>query len=192
MDRGPGRPRDAELDEVILRTAQAHLARHGYAAMSVSAIAADAGTTRQAVYRRWPTKADLATAAVAAMARPTAVAADGDPFEALVTELADFARGITRPDGLPLVGTMLLSGADPELVRLYRQRVVAPRRNRIRAILTEARDAGLLDAAADIDSAVPMLTGAWYATALGGRTPPPDWPRRTATLAWRALGGRPG
>ena len=33
---------------------------NGYDAMSVVAVAADAGTTRQAVYRRWPTKADLA------------------------------------------------------------------------------------------------------------------------------------
>jgi AcrR family transcriptional regulator len=192
VHRGPGRPRDAELDDVILRTAQAHLARHGYAAMSVSAIAAEAGTTRQAVYRRFPTKADLATAAIAALAGPApSTDGAGGPFEALVAELAHFARGVARPDGLPMVGTMLLGGADPELVRLYRQRVVAPRRTHLRAILTAARDAGLIDADADIDLAVPMLTGSWYATALAGRTPPRNWPRRTATLIWRALGGRP-
>lgn len=81
-----------------------------------------------------------------------------------------------------MVGTMLLGSADPELVHLYRQRVVCPRRGRIEAILTRARDAGLLSPDADLDVAVPMLTGSWYATALGGRTPPRDWPRRAATL----------
>lgn len=190
MARGPGRPRDAELDDVILRTAQSHLARDGYAAMSVSAIAADAGTTRQALYRRWPTKADLATAAIAALRRPAPPGAERDPFDGLVAELTDFARGVARPDGLPMVGTMLLGSVDPELLRLYRQRVVAPRRSRLRAILTAARDAGLLDADADIDTAVPMLTGSFYATALAGGPPGPDWPRRTAAVVWRALGGR--
>jgi AcrR family transcriptional regulator len=175
-----------------MQTTQTHLARHGYAAMSVSAIAADAGTTRQAVYRRWPTKAELATAAIAALAHPPDAHTGRDPFDALVAELTDFARGIARPDGLPMVGTMLLGGADRELVRLYRQRVVAPRRRRISAILAEARDQGLLDPAADIETAVPMLTGSWYATALAGATPPRDWPRRAALLVWRALGGRSG
>jgi AcrR family transcriptional regulator len=189
VKRGPGRPRDHELDEAILRTAQAHLARDGYAAMSVSAVAAEAGTTRQAVYRRWPSKADLATAAITAIPPPHGNGAPDNPFAALVADLTGFAGGITRPDRLAMVGTMLLGGADPQLVRLYRRRVVAPRRSRLRAILAEARDAGLLDPAADIDGAVPMLTGSWYATALAGHPPGRDWPRRTAGLVWRALGG---
>jgi AcrR family transcriptional regulator len=191
MRPGPGRPRNTELDDSILRAAQAELARHGYQAMSVSAIADSAGTTRQAIYRRWPSKADLATAAIAALAHTVEHETASDPFAALVAELTDFARGVARPDGLPMVGTMLLGAADPDLARLYRQRVVAPRRQRLRAILTAARDAGQLHADADIDTAVPMLTGSWYATALAGRTPPHDWPRRAATLLWRALGGHP-
>jgi len=36
--------------------------------MSLAAVAQEAGTTRQALYRRWPTKASLAAAAVAAAA----------------------------------------------------------------------------------------------------------------------------
>lgn len=36
----------------------------GYESMSLAAVAHEARTTRQALYRRWPTKADLAAAAV--------------------------------------------------------------------------------------------------------------------------------
>ncbi len=34
-----------------------------------------------------------------------------------------------------------------------------------------------------------MGTGSWYARALAGDSPPPDWPARTAALIWRAVGG---
>jgi AcrR family transcriptional regulator len=188
---GRGRPRDHRIDGRILDVTRRHLARHGYEAMSLTAIAAEAGTTRQALYRRWPSKADLATAAIAAMSRTEERPPTDDPFADLVRELEAFRRGISRPDGLSMVGTMLNSHADPHLVALYRQRVVAPRRARLRAILQRAQRAGRLDpdADADVDLAVTMLTGNWYARALAGDPPPRHWARRAATLAWRALGG---
>lgn len=189
--RGAGRPRDGEIDDRILAVTRHHLARDGYAALSVVAIAAEAGTTRQALYRRWPSKADLATAAIAAMASADATPATDDPYADLVAELTAFRRGVSRPDGLSMVGTMLLSSTDPDLVARYRERVVAPRRARLGAILRRAVDRGLLDADADVEVAVTMLTGSWYATALAGRTPAPRWPDRIARLAWRSLGGTP-
>lgn len=190
-ERRPGRPRDPDIDDRVLDVARRHLARDGYAAMSLVAVAEEAGTTRQALYRRWPTKADLATAAIAAMARATAPVPTGEPFTDLVAELESFRRGISRPDGLSMVGTMLSASTDPYLVQRYRARVVAPRRARLRALLEAARDAGQLDPDADLEVGVSMLTGSWYALALAGRRPPPHWPRRTAALVWRALGGTP-
>lgn len=187
----PGRPRDRELDERILDVARRHLARLGYESMSVVAIADEAGTTRQAVYRRWPSKADLATAAIVAMAGESSAAATGDPFGDLIAELGSFRQHAQGTDGLSMVGTMLIDATDPQLVALYRERVVLPRRARLRTILERARHAGQLDADADVELAVSMLTGSWYARALAGDPPPPDWPRRAALLAWRALGGSP-
>ena len=43
----------------MLKAAARHLAAYGYEAMSVAAVAEEAGTTRQALYRRWTGKADL-------------------------------------------------------------------------------------------------------------------------------------
>jgi AcrR family transcriptional regulator len=187
--RGPGRPRDPDLDDRILQVTRHHLATNGYDAMSVVAIAEEAGTTRQALYRRWPSKADLATAAIAAMARAGQPVPTGDVYLDLVRELEAFRRGITRPDGVSMVGTMLLDSTDAELVELYRERLVSPRRERFREILERARSEGHLDEHADIEVALNMLTGAWYANALTGRSPVKNWAQRVAALTWRSLGG---
>lgn len=185
-----GRPRDASIDDRVLAVAASHLAQHGYEAMSLVAIAEESGTTRQALYRRWPSKADLATAAIAALADVGRRPPTDDPFADLIAELRAFQRGISRPDGLSMVGTMLHAGTEPELVALYRRRVVAPRRAALRHILERGVVAGLLDSDADLDIAVAMLTGSWYARALAGGPPPRRWAERTGQLVWRSLGGR--
>lgn len=171
----------------MLAVAASHLAQHGYEAMSLVAVAAEAGTTRQALYRRWPSKADLATAAIEALASSDPPSPSDDPFADLVAELQRFQRGVSRPDGLSMVGTMLNSATDPELVRLYRRRVVAPRRAALLDVLRRGQATGELDADADLEVAVTMLTGSWYARALAGRAVPSRWAERTATLVWRSL-----
>jgi AcrR family transcriptional regulator len=184
-----GRPRDPDIDQAVLRVAQRHLAERGYDAMSVVAVAEDAGTTRQAVYRRWPCKADLATAAIAALSEAAARPPTDDPYADLVAELAAFHRGVSRPNGVGMVGTMLQDSVDPELRRLFRARVVAPRRARLRAILDRAAAAGLVDADADLDYAVAACTGTRYALHLASGRVDAAWPERTARLVWRAVGG---
>ena len=184
-----GRARDAEIDTRVLAVAGRHLSAHGYEAMSVAAVAQEAGTTRQAVYRRWPTKASLAAAAVLAAADARPAANSADPLTDLVAELADFQRGVSIPGRLSLVGTMLQESTAPDLLASYRMRVVAPRRRRILAILKRARQLGLIDADADLEVAVTLCTGSWYARALAGQPPPPDWAHRTAALVWRSVGG---
>jgi len=130
--RAAGRPRDVEIDARVLEVARRHLARHGYEALSIATVAQEAGTTRQAVYRRWPTKADLATASIAAMSAAAERLPTDDPFADLVRELEAYRRGIGRPDGVSMVGTMLLRSTDARLRALYRERIVAPRRARFR------------------------------------------------------------
>ena len=185
-----GRIRDQAIDERVLAVAGRHLAQRGYDALSLAAVAEEADTSRQALYRRWPDKASLAAAVVAAVADGTnAAASPDDPFAALVAELTDFQRGVSRAGRLSLVGTMLQDGTDADVLEGYRARVVAPRRHRLRAILEAAQQAGLVDADADLEVAVTMCTGSWYGRALAGTPPPPRWPQRTAALVWRSLGG---
>jgi AcrR family transcriptional regulator len=182
-----GRPRDASIDESVLATTVRHLARFGYEAMSVAAVADEAGTTRQAVYRRWPAKGDLATAAIASLSRADERIPTEDPFADLVRELESFQAGVSRPNGIQMVGLMLLGSTDPGLVRLYRERIVAPRRVRLLEILRRAVASGQLPAGADLDLATNALVGSWYARELAGAEPSADWAARSARLIWDGL-----
>ena len=187
---GVGRPRDHALDESILRAARELLAEVGFDALSMLSVAQRAGTTRPAIYRRYPDKATLAIAAIASLADAIAPAGTGDHLADLTAELRTFRSGIASINGLALVATVLNDGTDPAVRTAYRASVVAPRRRRIAAILDAAHTAGRITAgAADRRVAVTMCTGSWYAFALAGQQPPKNWPERTAALVWAAVGG---
>ena len=188
-ERKPGRARDPDIDARVLAVASRHLSNLGYEAMSLAAVAHEAGTTRQALYRRWPDKASLAADALLAAAEAHPEVASASPLADLSAELADFQRGVSLPGRLSLAGTMLQDATAPQARARYQARVVAPRRARIRAILERARQLGMIDADADLEVAVSLCTGSWYARALAGQPPPGNWPARTAALVWRAVGG---
>ncbi|BDX35163.1 TetR family transcriptional regulator [Mycobacterium antarcticum] len=71
----PGRPRDGKIDAAIVEATRELLLETGYPALSLSAIAARAGTTTAAIYRRWSGKAQLVHEAILpaeVMAMPSA------------------------------------------------------------------------------------------------------------------------
>ena len=173
--RLPGRPRSARVDDAILAAARAELAEHGYARMSVDGVAARAGVSKPTVYLRHRTKADLATAAIASMRVQPRPAPTDDVRADLVAHLRLLRAGLERPHGMAMLGTMLAEEHDtPELLELFRERLVAPRRRELRAVLEAARARGELRDGANLDAAVNALVGGLLARylageALGGR-----------------------
>ena len=169
--RAPGRPRSERVDEAILGAARAELAERGYARMSVDAVAARAGVSKPTVYLRHPTKADLATAAIASMRAASRPAPTGDVRADLIAHLRMLRAGLERPYGMATLGTVLAEEHEtPELLALFRERLVAPRRRELRAVLAAARDRGELRADADLDVAVAALVGAFFARYLAGES----------------------
>ena len=59
MKAHSGRPRNPQIDEDVLRAAAELVVEVGYADLTIAAIAARAGTSKPAIYRRWPSKAHL-------------------------------------------------------------------------------------------------------------------------------------
>jgi AcrR family transcriptional regulator len=167
--RAPGRPRSAGADEAILAAALAELGERGYARMSVDAVATRAGVSKPTIYLRHPTKADLATAAIASMrARPRPAPTD-DVRADLIAHLRLLRAGLERPNGMTMFGTVLAEEREtPELLALYRERLVAPRRRELRAVLGAARDRGEIRRDANLDVAVAALVGAFFARYLAG------------------------
>jgi AcrR family transcriptional regulator len=173
--RAPGRPRSEHVDDAILVAARAELAARGYARMTVDAVAARAGVSKPTIYLRHPTKADLATAAIASMRVQPRPAPTDDLRADLIAHLRLLRAGIERPNGMTMLGTVLAEENDtPELLALFRERLVAPRRGELRALLQAARDRGELRPDANLDVAVNALVGAFFARylaaeSLGGR-----------------------
>jgi AcrR family transcriptional regulator len=155
------------------------MAERGYARMSVDAVAARAGVSKPTLYLRHPCKADLATAALAAYQQRALPAPTGDTRADLVALLRHLRRGAERPFGMAMIGTVLAEeDHTPQLLALFRERVVAPRRGAIRAVLDAARERDELraGAGADLDAAVQALVGAYYAQYLSGAPFPRRWP----------------
>jgi AcrR family transcriptional regulator len=186
-----GRPRDSSIDAAVLATTRRHMAAAGLAGLSIAAVADEAGTTRPTVYRRWPTKLELAVAAVADLSEVAPPRLTDDPFADLAAELEHFRHCITDASALALAGVMLQDGVDDAFRGAYRNHLVRPRRARLRACLQRGIDSGQLDPDADLDIAGSLMTGSWYAFAIGGAPVPDDWAPRVTALAWRACGGTP-
>ena len=83
----PGRPRDPHLDEAILAAAREVFLERGYRESSLAEIARRAGVATPAIYRRWPSKAQIALAIVIAEQQDR-IPDTGD----LVADLEHFVR----------------------------------------------------------------------------------------------------
>ncbi|MEZ0052626.1 AcrR family transcriptional regulator [Mycobacterium sp. MAA66] len=99
-----GRPRDRRIDGAVLAATVDLLAEAGYATLSVDAIAQRAGTSKPAIYRRWPSKAHLVHEAVfpisATTELPDTGSLDGDVREMMrrtVTVLSTAAARAALP-----------------------------------------------------------------------------------------------
>lgn len=90
-DQGPtpaGRPRDPRIDRAVLSAAADLVRSTGYADVTMAAIAQRAGTTKPALYRRWPSKAHLVHEAVFPLGIATTLPDTGS----LPTDLREMLR----------------------------------------------------------------------------------------------------
>ena len=84
---GPtGRPRDPRIDEAVLQATRDLLEEVGYLPLTIGAIAERAGSNKPAIYRRWPTKAQLVHEAVFPAEGPEVIP-DGDDLRSDIRSL---------------------------------------------------------------------------------------------------------
>lgn len=102
------RRRGTELEDAILEAAWLELTEHGYAGLTMEAVAKRAGTSRPVLARRWEAKAPLAIAAIRRQLAkyPVDVPDRGD----LRTELLEYLkRAADRTSGIAAAFTLLSS-----------------------------------------------------------------------------------
>jgi len=183
-----GRPRDPDTERRILNVTLRHLAEKGYSRMSLDNIAIAAGVSKPTIYRRWPGKADLATAALRSFQMAEPPVNTGSTPGDLTATLENLSRSLLRPNGMSLIGTVLAEEAHTdELLSLFPERLVAPRRQMFRVILERAKKNGELRRGANLDAAINFLIGALYARYLANSAVPADFPRELVKLIWPGL-----
>lgn len=118
-----GRRRGATLEQAILRATIDELLEAGYEALTMDRVARRAGTNKNAIYRRWPSRAALAVAAyrelnVADQSLPDTGSLRDDALELLRRA----NRSWTSPAGQ--LRRSLFAGVahDPELLALIQER----------------------------------------------------------------------
>jgi AcrR family transcriptional regulator len=158
--RGPGRPRSEEAERAILDAALDQLARCGIAGLSIEAVAQHAGVAKTTVYRRWSNKTELVVAALAELKGPLVRPPGGDVRSDLLFLLEYAAESLRKaPATETEIFARLMAEAreHPDLMRQYWERVIGPRREILRGVLSRGVDEGLIRPDADLLLMVEML-----------------------------------
>ncbi len=140
--RRQGSRRDPAIDTAVLAATRRLLVEHGYSATTIDLIAATAGVSRPAVYRRWSSKAQLVHEAVFPDLGPE------PPEDDFVAEITRLCAGAVRMYGDPAVreaipGLMVDLRSDRRLRKVLSDRLEAAARSQLAARVEDAAAAGV-------------------------------------------------
>ena len=159
--RGPGRPRDARNDQVILEATLGILLEEGYGGLTIEGVAAGAGVARPTIYRRWPSKPALVVAALVQSSRLAVPAPDtGSLRRDLMAVQHHQVELMSLPETRRITAGLVADlAADPELAETYVNEYLAPRRAAVWQVLQRGVDRGELDDKADFAFIYDLLVG---------------------------------
>jgi AcrR family transcriptional regulator len=145
--------RSARVREAVLSAVLEELDVHGYAALSVEAVASRAGVNKTTIYRRWPTLDDLLVDALMTWSEDAIPAHDTGSIEtdllALGRELADQLNGGI---GRQIVAVVLTAGLRSAQLGEATRRYFDHQAARATPIVTSAIDRGELPADTDTNA----------------------------------------
>lgn len=173
--------RSAATQSAILAAAARLVRRRGYNAVTVEAIAAEAGAGKQTIYRWWKTKAALYAELLGEVEPPS-----GPSRGSALAELRRMVARMARRYASPLTARIqagLLAEADNVTGRL-----LSADGGRLRAILGRAMTRGEIRRNADIGlAAEQLIAGLWYRAVVGGRRPDRRFSLRLIAQTLRGL-----
>jgi AcrR family transcriptional regulator len=159
MQKQIGRPREARADRAIL-DAVLELLAEGVHDVRVDEVAERAGVGKATIYRRYRSKDELVTAAIAALVGEIAVPDTGsteDDLLALMRDAVVVYSGRVAAGAMPaLVAAM---HRDAELAHAVRDGFLAARRRALRDVLVRGVGRGDLDPDLDLELALDVLGG---------------------------------
>jgi AcrR family transcriptional regulator len=171
--RGRGRPRDPETDAKITRAASELLLLRGFDKTTVDEVAARAGVGKATVYRRWPSKEDLAFAAMQSLYSDEFPEADTGSIEGdLTATYGSIIAFVNTDTGASFLRMSIMESIrDERIAALYR--ASTERREEVaRRTFERAIERGEVRADINMDMAVQWLGGLLIMREVTGRPMP--------------------
>lgn len=173
---GPGRPRSEDADVRILHETMTLIREAGVARMSLDEVAARARVSKTTIYRRWPSKTDLAVAAIVEACQPEGPPRSGRPLHDIVDLLSYFRTHFESKIQLPTLGSLLQESMQtPGLLTALRDCAIRRFRSHFMDLIVTARQHGLMREDSDVPITVEMLIGSYYARAIVGDSFSENW-----------------
>jgi AcrR family transcriptional regulator len=167
-----GRRRNEAAKTAILDAAFRLISSPASEAVTIDAIAAEAGVGRQTIYRWWPSKGAVVAEALAEHARNVVPQRDTGSFAGDLTAfLTDTFAGLQDEGYASRLRQIVAEAQHDEHVAAVLADFTAVRRNALRALLERGMAAGALKPAADLDMLVDMTYGVLYYRLLVGHAP---------------------
>ena len=186
--RPAGRPREPRVDEAVRAATLELLRERGYGGVTMEGVAARAGVGKAAIYRRFPTKAELVFAAAVhglELPPPEDTGSLRGDLEALIRRIVAL---LTRPVAAAAVpGLFADLGSDRELAARFEQTFISPARAVVAAALDQAVARGELRARPDPELVHVLLLGPLFIWVHVLRRPPAELAERLAGLVAGAL-----
>lgn len=154
-----GRPRSQEVDRAILEAALRLSRTTGYASVTIDMIAAEAGVGKPSIYRRWRSKAEIVTEAVARQAEEDIPVRDTG---ALSRDLHDAVLGVAkqlRTKDDRIVRSLFAEAQLDDTYRPLFQTFILRRRRAVRTLVASAVKRGEIRQGLDIDLIVDEIYG---------------------------------
>jgi AcrR family transcriptional regulator len=156
-----GRPRSEQAEQAIIEATLDLFAEKGFEGVCVELVATRAGVGKATIYRRWPNKEELLLAAFASLKspfpEPQGVSVRDDLLAMVEVMCADKAD----PRKARRYALLLGEGEKyPRLMARYKETVVQPRRDAMRAVIRRGIETGELRPDTDVEIAMLSLTGA--------------------------------
>lgn len=174
--------RRGQTDQKILQAVLAIVRRSGLTSVTIDAVAAESGVAKTTIYRRY----DDRFALMSGVARQLSRGAIGDhpPTKAGLAGLVrDLHRSFDEGLGLSTISTLLTSG--DAYIQEWRDSVLTPCLDTMRAYFTRGIEQGAFDAGIDYELIVETVVGGMaFCSALRGEVPE-DWADRVTEMVWQ-------
>jgi AcrR family transcriptional regulator len=138
-----GRPRDPSRDGVIRAAILRLLADVGYGALTMDAVASEAGVGKATIYRRWRTKQDLVVDTISDLNRAEATPPDTGSLESdLRAMLHSLVASISGPTGAATLSLLSTVPHHPALAEAFRSGPIAVWQQAFQQIFERAAERG--------------------------------------------------